>query len=93
MNIREPRGEERWIEAGRPIVPSLSVGGVASPILHVSQLASMLRLEAPPSLEATRLAWDAVAVLDAWVSLIAPLDFEALTAPTPSRGRSLRNLP
>ena len=92
MNIREPGGEARWVDAGRPIVPSLLVAGVASPVLHVSQLASMLGLEAPPRLEATRLGWDAVAVLEAWVGLIAPLDFETLTAPTPSRGRSLRNL-
>jgi hypothetical protein len=92
VNIRESGGEKRWVEAGRPIVPSLFVDGVASPILHVSQLASMLGLEAPPSLEATRLAWDAVALLEAWAGLIAPLDFHALTAPTPSRGRSLRNL-
>ena len=32
------------------------------------------------------------AVLDAWLKLIRPLDQETLTAPTPSRGRSLRNL-
>jgi hypothetical protein len=31
-------------------------------------------------------------LLDAWVELIGPLDLETLTAPTPSRGRSLRNL-
>jgi len=81
-----------WIEAGRPLVPSLLVDGVASPILHSSQLASILGLEAPAQLEVTRLAWDAAAVLDAWLTLIQPLDKEALTAPTPSRGRSLRNL-
>jgi hypothetical protein len=92
VNIREPEGAERWLAAGRPTVPSLLVGGVASPILHVSQLASMLGLEAPAQLEATRLAWDGAAILAAWVELIRPLDLEALTAPTPSRGRSLRNL-
>jgi hypothetical protein len=68
------------------------VGGVASPILHVSQLASMLGLEAPAQLEASRLAWDAAAVLEAWTALIRPLDFGTLILPTPSRGRSLRNL-
>ena len=52
----------------------------------------MLGLEAPAQLEVTRLAWDAAAVLGAWVELIEPLDFQTLTAPTPSRGRSLRNL-
>ena len=52
----------------------------------------MLGLEAPGAAEVTRLAWDAAAVLGAWVELIEPLDFDTLTAPTPSRGRSLRNL-
>jgi hypothetical protein len=92
VNICEPDGAVRWIDAGRPIVPCLLVGGVASPILHVSQLAAMLGLEAPAHLAVTRLAWDGAAVLDAWLKLIRPLDQETLTAPTPSRGRSLRNL-
>jgi hypothetical protein len=73
-------------------VPSLLVGGVASPILHVSQLASMLSLEAPAQLEASRLAWDAAAVLESWLELIRRLDLETLLLPTPSRDRSLRNL-
>ena len=92
MNICEPDGAARWADTGRPIVPCLLVGGVASPILHVSQLAAMLGLESPANLEVTRLAWDAAAVLDAWLKLIRQLDQETLTAPTPSRGRSLRNL-
>lgn len=92
MNIRKPDGASRWADAGRPPVPSLLVGGVASPILHISQLASMLGLKAPAQLESTRLAWDTVAVLDAWMELIRPLDLRTLTAPTPSRGRSVRNL-
>jgi hypothetical protein len=73
-------------------VPSLLAGGVATPILHVSQLAPLLGLAAPAQLAASRLAWDAAAVLEAWPALIRPLDFETLTEPTPSRGRSLRNL-
>jgi len=52
----------------------------------------MLGLEAPAQLEASRLAWDAAAILDAWIALIRPLDFGTLILPTPSRGRSLRNL-
>ena len=92
VNVRETDGAARWAAAGRPIVPSLVADGIATPILHVSQLASMLGLEAPPQLEVTRLAWDAAAVLGAWIELIAPLDLGTLTAPTPSRGRSLRNL-
>src|SRR4029078_5358799 len=107
VNICEPDGAARWVDAGRPIVPCLLVGRVASPILHVAQLATMRRrraplhvaqmaprlgLEAPPNLAVTRLAWDGAAVLDAWLKLIRPLDQETLTAPTPSRGRSLRHL-
>jgi hypothetical protein len=92
VDICTPDGGARWVEAGQPIVPCLLVDGVTSSILHVSQLAAMLGLEAPPQLEVTRLAWDAVAVLDAWLQLIRPLDQETLTSPTPSRGRSLRNL-
>jgi hypothetical protein len=68
------------------------LGGIASPILHVSQLAALLGLETPAELEITRLAWDSAAILNAWAELIRPLDLETLTAPTPSRGRSLRNL-
>jgi hypothetical protein len=52
----------------------------------------MLGLEAPEQLEAPRLAWDATAVHDAWSALIEPLDLATLIEPTPSRGRSLRNL-
>ena len=92
MNIRETEGAERWAAAGRPLVPSLLVGGVASPILHGSQLASMLGLEAPSQPEPTRAAWDSAAVLQGWIDVIRPLDFERLSAPTPSRERSLRNL-
>jgi hypothetical protein len=92
VNVRDPDGAGRWAAAGTPAVPSLLLGGRASPILHVSQLASMLGFDAPPQLVAARLAWDAAAVLEAWVALIAPLDLETLVAPTPSRGRTLRNL-
>ena len=74
------------------MIPSLLVGSVVSPILHISQLASLLGLEAPATLEVSRLAWDATAVLDSWLTLIRRLDFDTLIVPTPSRGRSLRNL-
>jgi hypothetical protein len=52
----------------------------------------MLGLEAPTQLEASRLAWDATAVLAAWLKLLRGLDFATLILPTPSRDRSLRNL-
>jgi hypothetical protein len=73
-------------------VPSLVVDGVATPILHVSQLAPLLDLPVPAALEAPGLAWDASSLLGSWVDLVGDLDWARLTYPTPSRGRSLRNL-
>jgi hypothetical protein len=52
----------------------------------------LLGLEAPVQLDASRLARDATAVLDAWLKLLRRLDFATLVVPTPSRDRSLRNL-
>ena len=52
----------------------------------------MLGLEAPTQIGAVQLARDTVAVLAAWLELIRPLDLETLVVPTPSRGRSVRNL-
>lgn len=92
MDVREPDGRARWEAAGRPIVPSLVVDGVAEPVLHVSQLAGALGLPWTSSLPATTSAADALALLEAWGRGIAPLDLASLLAPTPSRGRSLRNL-
>jgi hypothetical protein len=74
------------------MVPSLVVDGSATPILHVSQLAAALGLPPPPSSEPSRLAWETLPILRAWVDRVRPLDEELLSAPTPSRGRSLRNL-
>lgn len=73
-------------------MPSLVVDGSATPILHVSQLAAALGLPAPPSSEPSRLAWETLPILRAWADRVSPLDDELLSAPTPSRGRSLRNL-
>jgi len=73
-------------------VPSLLLDGIVTPILHVSQLASMLGLDLPAQLDASRLAWDASSILEGWLAAIGPLDLEMLTRPTPSRDRSLRKL-
>lgn len=66
--------------------------GTAVPILHESQLASLLGLPAAAGSDAARTAGDTVTVLTSWCTLIEPLDWDLLTAPTPSRSRSLRNL-
>jgi hypothetical protein len=73
-------------------VPAIVVGGRATPLLHVSQLASVLGLPAPDDSPAGRLALQTVPVLESWLDSVRTLDFELLTAPTASRGRSLRNL-
>lgn len=90
----EPEGRARWEAAGRPIIPSLAVDGVTSGIMHPAQIASLLDLGrgAGGAFEGVRLAWDLSSILDAWVDHLRPLDWETIVEPTPSRGRSLRNL-
>ena len=63
-----------------------------TPILHVSQVASILGLPAPAELEAVRLGWEIAGILDGWIRELRGLAWAQLTAPTQSRGRSLRNL-
>lgn len=77
---------------GRPLVPSLVVNGRIVPILHVSQIANVLGLPAPAHGDASRLAVDTVDLLRAWIELVRGLSLQELCAPTPARGRSLRNL-
>jgi hypothetical protein len=85
-------GERRWVEAGRPVLPSLVVDGVAVPVLHASQIAEALGLPLPPSRAPLRDGRDAEAILDAWLGHLPAIDWCYLLEPTPSRGRSLRNL-
>jgi hypothetical protein len=73
-------------------VPSLVVDGRPSTILHVSQIASLLGLPVPAGAAATRVAWDTVTVLELWNETLAVLDLGAVLQPTPSRGRTIRNL-
>ena len=46
----------------------------------------------PSSAEPTRVAWETLPLLRSWLDRLRPLALEQLTAPTHSRGRSLRNL-
>ncbi len=73
-------------------MPSLVSGGVTTPILHVSQLAAALGLQAPPSQDATRAAWETLPLLRSWLDHLRGLDERLLSEPTSARGRSLRNL-
>lgn len=92
LDIGADAARRRWEEAGRPIVPSLVVDGTIQPVLHVSQLAGALGLPVVASLPSSVLAADTVALLEEWSSAIGSIELDALLAPTPSRGRSLRNL-
>jgi len=58
----------------------------------VSQLTAALGLPVPPIQEPARLGWETLPVLRSWLDHLRGLDWETLTKPTPSRGRSLRNL-
>jgi hypothetical protein len=85
-------GQARWEAAGKPTLPSIAIDGVVSPVLHVSQLSSLLGLEGEVSGDAVGLSWDTVSLLEAWRCELAELSWQVVTRPTPSRGRSLRNL-
>jgi hypothetical protein len=66
--------------------------GTLTPILHRSQLAALLGLPAPDEGDAAELGRDAAGILAAWTEHLRGLPFALLLEPTPSRGRSLRNL-
>jgi hypothetical protein len=90
--VRRGDGERRWVEAGRPVVPSLAVGGRVWPILHVSQIAEALGLPPPPAGSPRHEAEEAAEILRAWIERIRELEWTVFVAPTPARDRSLRNL-
>ena len=68
------------------------VDGTAVPILHRSQIASLLGLESQDEGTAGSLAWDCATLLEAWITQLGGLPYELLLMPTRSRGRTLRNL-
>lgn len=86
------KGRGVWEAYGRPPVPAVVAGEQVVPVLHVSQVASLLGLPLPDTRSGVTLAWDAVTVLDSWLSQVERLDWQQLTLPTRSRGRTLRNL-
>ena len=91
-NVLEDEGARRWREAGSPLIPSALLDGAVLPILDVSQLAAALGLAVAARGAIPAAAWDLAAVLDAWTDLLPLAPADLLTAPTPSRGRSIRNL-
>jgi hypothetical protein len=85
-------GARVWAEAGRPLLPSLVIDGTAVPVLHRSQIASLLALPDSEEGPVASLAWDCAMLLDAWLGQLQGVRFETLLLPTRSRRRSIRNL-
>ena len=73
-------------------MPSLVLDGRPHPLLHVSQIAELLGLDAPAAGSPGREGRGALEILDAWHAQTRGASWEALLEPSPSRGRSLRNL-
>jgi hypothetical protein len=69
---------ERWAAAGRPSVPALLVDGEAATVLHVSQVARLVGLEAPPGVDAVRYAWETLSLLRGWISHLEAVDERVL---------------
>jgi hypothetical protein len=94
VNAREGDGVTLHEELGSPAVPSLVVDGNIYPLLHTTQIASVLGLPMPDDLDlrTTRMAWDSVSILESWLGLLQHMDFETMLEPTKSRGRTPRNL-
>ena len=68
------------------------IDGIAVPILHRTQIASLLGLPSQEEGAAGSLAWDCATLLQAWIAQLGGLPLGLLIAPTRSRGRSVRNL-
>jgi hypothetical protein len=94
----DPAGRRRWEEAGKPRIPAALIEGVAISILYPGQLAPILNLPEPGGLDVTRLAWDLVAIGDAWIKAVRGLDLGMLSrvmplsTPDPARHLTVRDL-
>jgi len=80
------------VAAGKPPVPAVEIDGVSTPVLHVSQLAALLDIPAPPGFESTALGYDLLLIVESWAANLEALPWELIVAATPSRDRSVRNL-
>jgi hypothetical protein len=85
-------GQRRHEALGEPSVPSLIVDGDVIPLLHPSQIATALGLPRPEGADSLPTAYDTAAILESWVGMLPLAHRDLLLAPTPSRGRSIRNL-
>ncbi len=80
---------ERWLAAGSPPVPTLVLDGVPHALLHPGHAGVLLGLEPPPALrDASWVAADVDAVVEAWLELAEATPWPVLTAPGVVLGRT-----
>lgn len=65
---------------------------MVTPLFHVSQLAAALGLPSAEGAEWVAAGWGIAEILRAWCDHLRDTSFELALEPTPSRGRSIRNL-
>ena len=92
MNIGTDEGRARWEADGRPSIPAVRNGEFVATISTLAQLAAAVGIPAPPGAPVAQEAGDCLAILEAWVAHMRVFTLEFLSAPTPSRGRTLREL-
>jgi hypothetical protein len=97
-DIDDPQGRREWELAGRPLIPAVRIDGVTKSVLYPGQLAPLLGVPEPDRAVATRLAWDLVALADAWADAIQSVDAAVLhrdlplSRPQPQRPMAIRDL-
>ena len=93
LNIHEDAAaRRRWTEGGSPSIPYLQVGDEGMSLLHPTQAVSLLGLDAAVDIDLVRLYWDIGSILEGWVDVLRALDWDTLTEPTRSRGRTVLDL-
>lgn len=84
----DPEGQQVHRELGSPVVPCVVVDGQVHPILHASQIASLLGIPMPEqSLNTLRASYDIVTIMESWIGMLEMMDFQLMKAETKSRGR------
>jgi hypothetical protein len=92
VNIGTDDGRARWLRDGSPTIPAVRNGEVVTTISTLAQVAAAIGIPPPPGAPIAQEAGDCLAILDAWVAHMRVVDLAFLSAPTPSRGRTLREL-
>lgn len=88
--FEDPEGQRVHRELGSPVVPCLVVDGKNYPILHATQIASLLGIPMPDHAKNTlRTSYDIVTIMESWIKMLDMIDYELMTMGTKSRNRSV----